>query len=156
MSLGQLDESTASVARAIFRKWPEWREFAVMDGEPARLRLHVPNPPGSRLDSPLSIWADGDEVTVGMDTYHTHFPWPCEPDELAVELTDPIGFIQLLIEEQRAVLTHLRGDIFSMSSILNLADYQAGRFRERSSSSVDGYRVRSWRGTLDLDGRFDE
>lgn len=84
-----------------------------------------------------------------MDNWHTHFPWPCQPNVLDAEMTDPILFLQALIDERAAVLTYLQGG----ASILTLAEYKAGRFRERRYSGLDGYRVRSWRGTLDQDGR---
>jgi hypothetical protein len=156
VNLDDLDEGSASFARAVFSKWPGWRSFAVVDGEgdAARFRLQLPDPPGSRLASPLSVWADGEEVTVGMDSWHGHFPWPREPDELAAEGADPIEFLQLLVEEKRAVLTYVRGDVFGASSILTLEDNRIGQFRERPSARVDSYRVRSWRGTLDADGGY--
>lgn len=162
MSLVGLNDYSRRFAGLLFAEWPAWEAYAVVERDEATgegyLVVKVPDPLGSRLDYPLTVWTDSSEVTVGMDWYHTHFVWPTERDDLAIELTDPIGELHLLMNEERAVLAQFAGDTWKGSRLLSREDCVAGRYRERPIedwvTSVDRFRVRSWRGTLDADGGY--
>ncbi len=162
MSLDGLNDYSREFARLLFAEWPAWEAHATVTRDEATgegyLVVKVPDPAGSRLAHPLTVWTDNGEVTIGMDWDHSHFVWPTDREDLASDITDPIGALHLLINEERAVLAQFAGDTWKGSCLLSREDCVAGRYRERPSedwlSPVDRFRVRSWRGTLDADGGY--
>jgi hypothetical protein len=163
MSLNELDEFSEQFSRVLFAEWPQWKEFATSEVNQderhgSYLVLRVPDPPGSRLDHPLAVWTDNEEVTVGMDYYHSHFFWPSDDPYFAKELTDPIGFMRSLIEERQAVLAYFAKDEWRGSALLTRDECRERSFASKPtdewSRDSTRFRLRSWRGTLDLDGEY--
>lgn len=71
-SLGKFDRR---VAEALFAVHPEWLDFASAEedfGENA-LVVSVPTP-NSRIDGPMVVSTESEQVTVFFDHYHCHFP----------------------------------------------------------------------------------
>ena len=164
MTPAGLDQNSQRLAALLLAEWPDWESFA--KNENGFLSVTIPNPPGSDLRGPLELWMEEGHASVGLDWYHAHFDWPSYPDNYAPELTDPIALLRLLVEERRAIITFFKGDKWYGSTTIPSDEIACGDLSEASvlgawvsnpgieRGAADRVRVRSWRGTFDLDRRI--
>jgi hypothetical protein len=145
MDLGQLNWHSRSFAVELFRAHPDWRQFGrverLINKALGYLIVEVAGPSGSRLDHPLLITTDNEEVTISLDHFHQHFDWPPQN-----HLLDPLLFLATLLCDEMAVVSYWKDGKWVESTVLD-ADEQA------IPEPGIMVRVRSWNGTRDLDLR---
>ena len=78
MAALELNQFSRRIADALFKRFPDWRQYARVEENEHRdeggiLYLEVPVPPGSNLNRPLYVLTANDEVVVGFDSDHNHF-----------------------------------------------------------------------------------
>lgn len=161
MRLSGLKVESSRLAALLFAEWPDWEQH--FDNEDGFFAMSLPNPPGSDLANPLHLWVEEGEVW-----YHAHFDWPPDPNPngLAPELVDPLALLRLLVEERRAIITFFRDERWCGSTTILSDEIARGDLSEASvlgawvsnpsteREAADRVRVRSWRGTFDLDRRI--
>jgi len=158
VSLKRLDPFSREFSNVLFREWPEWEVLAIgepnEEGPASHLVVRVPDPPGSNLDTSLTILTDKQEVTVGMDLYHAHFDRPDDGTLMAAA----VEFIRSLLSEDMAALSYFGGGRWMGSCRIVRADCIVSKFKTKPTEAwwqeVDRFRVRSWRGTLDAEGTY--
>ncbi len=102
-----LNDFSERFAAVLFAQYPDWDKYAgqvtEFDGR-SSLVVQVPCP-NPRVIAGLSITTDGDEVTVGLDRYHTHF---MQDEEQVFE--SALEFIAGLMSEELVVLVYMNDE----------------------------------------------
>ena len=147
----QLNEYSRRFADVLFTAYPEWREFASVDTaedvDEGTLVVQVSPPRPRDIQWPLHISTDGEEITVGFDSYHRHFNRYGEDDE-AEGYAEALAFIADLLAERVAVISWWNGDEWRGSStFVPGADVVTPPWAIKAKT----VRVRSWKGTYDKD-----
>lgn len=98
-----LDDLSRSFGEALFARYPEWQSHARRvpwpeDGS-AFLEIILRPPPGSGHAEPLWIHTDG-EITVGFAGWHSHWPWPFDPEDI---WANPLDVITGILRETTRV-----------------------------------------------------
>jgi len=150
-----LDEVSRDFIAHIAEQRPDWLAHArSLPNEASDTRclvIEFPSPPG--FDGREALWIStyGREVTVGMDAYHAHFPWPTDYNgedgrPAAMEHVDA------LMDEKLVVVSLWDGDRDLAGSSL-----APGRLTELQEvpDGPQELRVRSWRGTYNRTLRSD-
>jgi hypothetical protein len=109
--------------------------------------VEVTPPPAANVDEGLWIDTGNDEITVGFDGYHEHFDeWAGESSPFGTQ--SALEFVQQIVEERVAFLSLWHDDRRVGDEVMN-----AGEPVEppTSTDTDDRIRVRSWRGTFNLD-----
>jgi hypothetical protein len=113
---GMDEELPRKFADRLFAEKPNWRQYVEpnRDGE-FGLGIVVPAP-NPRITAGLYIDV-GDEITVGMDWFHTHI-WGETPDVIERAMT----FIQQFIDEELVLLAYFKGDNWIGSQCVGFDD----------------------------------
>ncbi|HEY2032747.1 MAG TPA: hypothetical protein VGH02_03590 [Rhizomicrobium sp.] len=146
-----LNPFSVEFARALFSKYPSWREFSKIDSSNYStnfLVVEVPAPAESKADFPLIIDTEGDEVTVGFDRYHSHFNWP-PFDEVH---QNPLVFIDDIVQERVAIASLWGDSRWLGSQTLAPPERTEGILRK---SRAEVLRIRSWNGRFNADRPVD-
>jgi len=146
-----LNPFSAEFARALFSKYPSWREFSKVDSSNYSKNLlvvEVPGPIESKADFPLIIDTDGDEVTVGFDRYHSHFNWP-PFDEVH---QNPLVFIDDIVRERVAIASLWGEGRWLGSQAVAPPEGTGGILRDSRAKIL---RIRSWNGRFNADQPVD-
>ena len=135
-----LNDFSERFGTMLFAQYPDWRKYAVEDSEfddGSSLVVQVPCP-NPRVIAGLVITTEGDEVTVGLDRYHTHF---MQDEEQAFE--SALEFIAMLMSEELVILVYMNDEKWAGSRCVGPDDPWP--------PPVPGQRryLRSWLGTLD-------
>ena len=134
----------------VIASFPEWQTFAKEEtykGSSPYLVITVPPPTAANTELPLRISTWDDEVTVDFDYYHAHFDrW--NPQAQDNRHTSALLYVQSLLNEQVAVASWWQSDLCKMAS-----QFDAGSSLQPSLKiAYSRVRVRSWRGSLNVDG----
>ena len=145
----RLDAFSRNFASALFAAYPEWRRsaemFEALDASTHCLLVRIPAPAESRAAYPLLITTDNEDVTIGFDSYHSHFEWPCADNECG----NPLAFIADLLCERLKVVSFWQDDKWCGSQTL-AAGEELGRARY-VSGAANRVEVRSWHGRFSAD-----
>jgi hypothetical protein len=132
----------------LLARFPEWlaccREEPGPEGE-SSLVIDVPAPPESGAAHGLCITTEDEEITVGFDSYHTHYDVLCPCDDPAEPAA--LDFIEGLLSERIAVVSWWQGGRWLSSEQLHAGDPLRLPQWADVSGQVEAH-VRSWRGTL--------
>jgi hypothetical protein len=97
----------------------------------------------------LVIDTSNEEVTVGFDSYHSHFDdWGGDGDKFGTQAA--IEFIKQIVSERTAVVSWWQGEEWRGSAQLE----SGAKLAEPSwaaQGQYDRVRIRSWLGTLNAD-----
>jgi hypothetical protein len=144
-----MNESSA-VAEAIFAAFPEWRALArvqqAADGS-SFLVVEVTPPPAARAERGLIVHTANGEVTVGFDHYHAHFDRGVADGE-PFGLQAALELARQILEERVAIASWWFDDEWQSSSQIAAGSSPSP---PSGSSRSNRVRVRSWRGTFNLD-----
>jgi hypothetical protein len=148
MNLEALDEFSRGFAKQLFLTYPEWMSLA-KSGKTDTTRseyllVEVPPPKNADLASPLLIHTDNQEVTVGFDCVHAHFP----PQVTIPLFSDALGFITSILSEELAAVSEWEGDTWHASWTIERDEEGDLENEQRPGWRI---RVRSWNGTRDRD-----
>jgi len=144
--------SSVAAAEQLFAEFPEWRALArsekTADGM-EYLVIEVAPPPQAMVEHGLVIDTSNEEVTVGFDSYHSHFDdWVGDGEQFGTKAA--IEFIKQILSERTAVVSWWQGEEWRGS-----AQLEAGAHSPvpnwASAGQYDRVRIRSWRGTLNAD-----
>jgi hypothetical protein len=147
-SESDLNTFSAEFARALFSKRPAWIEFARVDSTNSSkniLVVEVPPPTESRADHPLIIDTERDEITIGFDSYHSHFDWPSFDEECG----NPLKFIEDIVCERVVVVSYWKDDKWCGSQTITAEKKLTPP--DYISTDANRMKVRSWRGHFSAD-----
>jgi hypothetical protein len=151
MSEARLDRFSERFAGVLFQRFPDWRQFekvTPIEGQAlGYLVVQVPASPFAMLERGLGIYTYDEEVTVALDHGHSHFNWPLAPEEAGNAWSDPLVFIEDILEERVGVVSWWKDDKWQGSSTF-LKGENPGWERHDPSNRI---RLRSWQGTLNAD-----
>ncbi|SCY44929.1 hypothetical protein [Microvirga guangxiensis] len=156
INLGMLDEVSRDFAAYVAEHRPDWLAYARLlpiseNSNLHHLEVEFPNQPGAEAQEPFWISTYGEEVTVGLDAHHAHFPWPKDYNG---EDGRPAAmkYIHALMNEELVVVSFWDGTRIRCSSSeqpKNLSIY------EEQPGGASELRIRSWRGSYNRTLRFD-
>lgn len=148
MDLSGLNELSAAAARQLFERFPEFERYARIEreGREAYLAVSVPAPPEADTEHGLLVLSKADEVTVGFDYYHAHFPHMGGAGE-SLGTGHAIEVIRDLLAEDAAAISWWQGGKWKGSTLVRAGEQPL----IQSWLSYDATRVRSWRGKLNRD-----
>ena len=144
--------SSIALAEELFAVFPEWRALArtetATDGA-EYLVIEVTPPSQANVEHGLVIDTSNNEVTVGFDSYHSHFDdWVGDGEHFGTKAA--IEFIKQVVSERTAVISWWQGTEWRGS-----AQLEAGAKSVVPSWATEGQydrvRVRSWCGSLNAD-----
>lgn len=114
-----LSDFSRLCAERILTVHPEWDEFArVVDAEHPDggiVEFEVPSPSVVHTHT-LFISTDEDELTVGLDKYHTHFEPYAPTDEEVVD--EALDFIQGILDERYLIAVLMKEQDWSGSRVV--------------------------------------
>ena len=145
-----MEDSVRTSAEELFEAFPEWRSLAkreVDEWGSEYVIVEVTPPPAANVDEGLWIDTANDEITVGFDCYHEHFyEWAGKSCPFGIQ--SALEFVKQIVEERVAFMTFWRDGRCVGGEVM-----YAGEPVEPSTSTdtYDRIRVRSWRGTFNLD-----
>ncbi|MBX3662970.1 MAG: hypothetical protein KF804_11000 [Burkholderiales bacterium] len=147
MDTASLDDFSRDVAKHLFAQFPQWQGLAKIeraDDGSGYLRLEVEAPPGSSAANGLSVTTSYGEMIVGFDYYHGHFG--AQIGDGGAE--SAVRFVVDLVNEKIPVVSWWEeGELVAWSTIEDgrplLPDDLIGQY--------DRVRIRSWKGTLNVD-----
>jgi hypothetical protein len=150
MDIERLDDFSLRTAEQLFTRFPSWRPLATVekaeDGS-CYLHIEVPAPQGANAAHGLTITTANEEVTVGFDHYHSHFPSMVgDGEQFGTDYA--MHFIEQLLAEKVAVVSWWQGDKWRGSSTM---DAGAMAMPSDFMKPFDIERVRSWNGGLNAD-----
>ncbi len=145
-----MDPFSLTTADEIFAAFPEWQAFA--REEPADdgsffLLIQITPPSESNVEHGLFIDTQNQEVTVGFDYYHSHFDqWIGDGDHFGIEAA--LEFVRQILNEEVAIVSWWEDETWRGS-----AQLEAGASPPQPSwqTSFNRIRIRSWKGTLNVD-----
>jgi hypothetical protein len=139
----ELNRFSSDFAEVLFGIYPDWRQFALIEPD-GSLVVKVSPPAESDIAHPLLITTDGDEVTIGLDHYHSHFYWP--DDDQPSPFVDSLMFIATILSDEVAVVSCWKEGRWIGSTCI-------GPFDEVANARYAGShaRVRSWSGSRKRD-----
>ena len=144
--------SSIAAAEELFAVFPEWRALArtetATDGA-EYLVIEVTPPLQAKVEHGLVIDTSNDEITVGFDSYHSHFDdWVGDGEHFGTAAA--IEFIKQIVSELTAVISWWQGRQWRGS-----AQLEPGANSVVPSWATEGQydrvRIRSWRGSLNAD-----
>ena len=151
MDTTQLNEFSRRFAAVLFDAHPEWREFASVDTteglDEGSLLVEISPAQPRDIKQSLHISTDGEEITVGFDSYHSHFNRYADEEE-AEAFAEALAFIADIVAEQIAVISWWNGDE-SCGSTSFATDTDIGTPSWIHNAKTA--RIRSWKGTYDKD-----
>ena len=113
------------------------------------LVIEVTPPPQAKVEHGLVIDTSNSEVTVGFDSYHSHFDdWVGDGEQFGTKAA--IEFIKQIIFERTAVVSWWQGTEWRGSAQLE-AGAKSAVPSWATEGQYDRVRIRSWRGTLNAD-----
>ena len=145
-----MDPFSLATANEIFAAFPEWRSFAReerADDGSTFLVVEVLPPDEANVERGLVIDTSNREVTVVFDCFHSHFErWRGDGDHFGAQAA--LEFVEGIINERVAVVSWWQGAVWRGSSLL-----AAGAAPKPPSwqAESDHVRVRSWKGSLNVD-----
>jgi hypothetical protein len=144
--------SAIAAAEELFAEFPEWRALArtetATDGE-EYLVIEVAPPQQAKVEHGLVIDTSNGEVTVGFDSYHSHFDdWVGDGEHFGT--TAAIEFIKQIISERTAVVSWWQGTQWRGSAQLE-AGAKSAVPGWATEGQYDRVRIRSWLGSLNAD-----
>jgi hypothetical protein len=144
--------SSLNAAEQLFVEFPEWR--ALSRGEKNEdgteyLVIEVTPPAHAMVEHGLVIDTSNEEVTVGFDSYHSHFDdWVGDGEQFGTRAA--IEFIKQILSERTAVVSWWQGEEWRGSAQLE-AGAQSPVPSWAAEGQYDRVRIRSWLGTLNAD-----
>ena len=141
--------SSLTTAEQLFAEFPDWRALArtetAEDGA-EYLVIEVPPPPQAMVEHGLVIDTSNEEITVGFDSYHSHFDdWVGDGEQFGTEAV--IEFIKQIISERTAVVSWWQGEEWRGSAQLEAGTKSAAP-SWAAQGQYDRVRIRSWLGTF--------
>jgi hypothetical protein len=153
MATLELNQFSRQVADALFKRFPDWRNYAHVDENEDRdeggiLYVEIPVPPESNLNRPLYILTANEEVVVGFDSDHNHFEDLIESGGSDSSIQEVLDFIIDILEKRVVTVSWWAG-----SSLRGATMIPSGSKLEPSEHihSFNRVRIRSWKGTYDRD-----
>lgn len=156
IDLDTLDEVSRDFATYIAEHKPDWLAYARLlpldeNSNLHHLEIEFPNPPGTEGQESLWISTYGEEVTIGMDAHHAHFPWPTDYNGEDGRLA-AMEHVDALMNEELVIVSLWEGD-WARSSFYEMPE-KAMRYKELPDAPHE-LRIRSWRGKYNRTLRFD-
>ncbi len=133
---------------------PEWRVVPIVavgaEGWHGRA-MTIEAPAGSDLLRSLEIEEVADEITIRLDCCHLHMDWPPGRgnDAALPPWSDPLAMVDAILAEEIVASSGWIDGILRVGSL-----HEAGRRPDLMVPNLHHIRVRSWRGTHDLDERL--
>lgn len=153
-----LDPYSRLAVRLVLERFPDWEPFAAVkagaDGSSGAVEFNVPcaNP---AVEYGFWVWTDGEELTVGFHTHHTHFTDYDDRSHVR-QIAAGLDYAADILAERIGVLSWYRGGAFagSVSAELPhpnplhelLAD---GGVMARAFAGCERVTLRSWTGRFD-------
>ena len=148
-----MQDPVRTSAEALFEVFPEWRSLArreVDEYGSEYVVVEVSPPSEADIHGSLLIDTWNDEVTVGFDFYHGHFDdWAGQSRPFGTG--SALEFVQQIVEERVAVISWWRDDKLGGGSVTDAGVPLGPRQPRTSTDTHNRVRVRSWRGTLNVD-----
>lgn len=151
-----LDEVSRDFATYIADHRPDWLAHARLlpIGENSNLHhleIEFPPQPGAEDQEPLWISTCDEEVTIGMDAHHAHFPWPTDYNG---EDGRPAAMkhIEALMNEERVVIS-IWEEGRACAGLWDLPE-ELPNYKECPNGTME-LRIRSWRGSYNRTFPFD-
>ncbi len=151
VAIENLDAFSRDIAERLFAAHPEWKAFARIEVgndavTPGYLVVEITPPAEAKVDHSLLITTEDEEVTIGLDYYHSHFEDFASPS--GDPASDGMAFLKGLLCDHIAVVSWWNGETCVGSSTI-------GRDEELApmphKPSYDRIRIRSWQGTRNRD-----
>ena len=144
--------SSLTTAEQLFAEFPKWRALARSETAEAGtqyLVIEVPPPPQAMVEHGLVIDTSNDEITVGFDSYHSHFDdWVGDGEQFGTQAA--IEFIKQIIFERTAVVSWWQGKEWRGSAQLEAGAKPAAP-SWAAQEQYDRVCIRSWFGTFNAD-----
>lgn len=137
----------ASNVDLLLSEFPKWRTLVRAETDDDGRRyfvVEVKAPKPANVEHGLLISTSNDEVTVGFDTFHSHF------DDWVGESESALVFIKQLVTEHVAVLSWWFDDQWRGSTHIE-AGAEPTLPKWAGAQPVNRIRVRSWNGTFNSD-----
>jgi len=149
-----LNEYSKRFAEKLVAKYPQWDAYIKLCAEataPGSLELTIPAP--NQQGRELYISTSGDEITIGFDTWHTHYR-NYETDDQEDEFIGALDLLEEIVTEKLAVVSCLHDNDFCMSYISEAGEepsVEKLNDSRQSQEKVNRFLVKSWKGTVDAE-----
>ena len=153
MATLELNQFSQQIGDALFKRFPDWRNYARVDENENRdeggiLYVEIPVPLESNLSGPLYILTANEEVVVGFDSDHNHFEDLRESGGSDSSIQEVLDFIVDILEEKVVAVSWWAGSSLRGATIIPSSSKPEP---SEHIHSFDRVRIRSWKGTHDRD-----
>lgn len=145
-----MDDFSSRIAPQILTAFPQWRTLAKegrADDGSSYFVLRVDPPPESKAQHPLHIDTSNGEVTVGFDSYHSHYDQWTSDDGKTFGYDAAFDFVKKLLSEEVGVVSWWKDDTWLGSAQFKAGETPSPVFARAYTRAC----MRSWRGTYSRD-----
>ena len=144
-----MDRFSEQAADEFLAAFPEWRRFArseQCDDGSSSFVLEISPPVEAAVEHGLVVYTDNEEITVGLDFYHSHFDSMVGDGE-HFGTTAAVEFVRQVVGERLAVVSWWLNEEWVGSAQIEAGTQPDAQFMK----PYNRIRVRSWKGTFNAD-----
>lgn len=137
-----MNQFSRTVAREVFRAFPELKRFESVAEDDGEVTLYVEvDAPSGNAKQPLRVYTRNDEITVSFDAYHAHY---FEFD--SGDGDDAHTLLSQILSDEYAVVSYWRDEQWCGSTVLDKQNLPLDNAEYPYANRIE---FRSWRGGLD-------